>query len=108
MSANWYCDWLVPLQVSAGWEVPGGQAWSRFSDQNASSWIPLLAAKVSSWLASLVLKTSLVTSFTPIIGVFPAIAHSCAALRPVQIWPSWVLVAVAASIAAWPMSYVPP
>ena len=47
--ANWYALWEVPLQVSDS--VPLlAHALSRPSDQKASSWMPLLAAKLSrSW-----------------------------------------------------------
>ena len=51
-----------------------------------------------------VVKTSLVVSFTPIIGVLPSIAHSWAEVLVVQIWPSWVCRPCAALMAALPMS----
>ena len=66
--------------------------------------MPWLAAKLSSVEAFPVVKISLVVSFTPIIGVLPSIAHSWSEVLVVQICPSWPCRALAALIAAWPMS----
>ena len=53
-------------------------------------------------------NTSLVESLTPIIGVLPSIAQSCADDLVFQIWPSWVCSAFAALMAAWPISIAGP
>ncbi len=66
--------------------------------------MPLDWAKLSRLEASPVVKTSLVESLTPSIGVLPSIAHSWAELLPVQICPSWLCRPWAALIAAWPIS----
>ncbi len=105
--ANWYALCGVPLHESES--VPlVAQALSRPSAQKASSWMPLVRAKLVSVVALAVLNTSLVLSFTPIIGVLPSIAHSCCEVLVGQIWPSWVCRAVAASVAALPMSRLGP
>ena len=81
---------------------------SRPSDQKDSSWMPLDAAKLSNVDALPVVNTSALVSLTPIIGVLPSIAHSCAEVFVVQIWPSWVCRALAACTAAAPMSIAGP
>ena len=70
--------------------------------------MPLEAAKLSRVCALPVVNTSALESLTPIIGVLPSIAHSCAEVFVVQIWPSWLCNALAAWTAAWPMSIAGP
>lgn len=70
-------------------------------DHIASQARPFSLAKAASWVASSTLKISVLTSFTPIIGVTATVFHASASERPSTplIW-AWV------AVAAW-TAYVP-
>jgi hypothetical protein len=65
---------------------------------------PFCCANVVSWVASAWRNTSLRVSLTPIIGVTPIIAHSCASVLPVKMGLIWLNVALAAWMARLPIA----
>ncbi|MET9603317.1 alcohol dehydrogenase catalytic domain-containing protein, partial [Streptomyces sp. NPDC006459] len=96
--------WRIELHVASAWlTAPAAHCLSRVEDHMASRPIPFDAANSTSCVASATVKISLVTSFTPIIGVTATAFHA-----PASESPSTPLicacVAVAAWTAYWPMS----
>src|SRR6185437_11873798 len=105
---NWSADWTMLLQVGEAKPcAPPGHWVSLAADHMDSQARCLVAANAASCCALATVKTSVLVSFTPIIGVTATLDQAASALIPMAL-ATWASVAVAASIAnvpIWPLGF---